>query len=56
VDIIITIDNFQTLAIVVIVDLTHTNLVQCVLTMTTHLAIVVTQDKTRSYKKTSVKK
>ncbi len=42
--IVITKDNFLTLADVVIVDLTCTNLVQCVSMMTAHVATIVTQD------------
>ncbi len=34
---------------VVIANLIHTNLVQCALIMTTHVATIVVQDKTRSY-------
>jgi hypothetical protein len=44
-NIIITKDNFQTLRNVVIVDLTHTNLVQHVSMMTMQAATIVVQDK-----------
>ncbi len=45
VDIVIIRDSFQNLANVVIVDLTHPDLVQCVLTTTAHATIVATQHK-----------
>jgi hypothetical protein len=45
-DIVITKDDFSTLANIVIVDPTHTNLVQHVLSMTMHVATIVAQDKT----------
>jgi len=38
-------NNFQTLVDIVIVDPTHIDLVQCVLMMTKHVAIVAIQDK-----------
>jgi hypothetical protein len=38
-------NNFQTLVDIVIVDSIHIDLVQCVSTMTKHVAIVVIQDK-----------
>jgi hypothetical protein len=49
--IVITIDGFQTLVNVVIIDMTCTNLVQRALMMTTHVATIVVQDNTRSYTK-----
>jgi hypothetical protein len=49
VDIVITRDSFQTLAVVVIADLTCPNLVQCASTMTTHASTTVAQDKAQSY-------
>jgi hypothetical protein len=48
VDIVITRDNFCTLANV-IVDPTPIYLVQCVLMTTSHVAIIATQDKAQSY-------
>jgi hypothetical protein len=47
VDIVITKDNFRTLANVVIVNPTHTNLVQHVLTTTTHAVTIAIQNKAR---------
>jgi len=38
-------NNFQTLVDIVIVDLIHIDLVQCVSTMTEHVTIVAIQDK-----------
>jgi hypothetical protein len=55
-DIVITRDGFQTLADVVIVDPTRTNLLQCALTTTTHATIVVAQDKARSCTKANAKR
>jgi hypothetical protein len=49
VDIIIIKDNFCTLADVVIVNLTRTNLVSCVSTTTMHVAIVADQNNAQSY-------
>jgi hypothetical protein len=49
VDIVITRDNFRTLANVVIVDLICINLVQHALTTTMHATIIAFQDKARSY-------
>jgi hypothetical protein len=51
VDIVITKDNFWTLANIVIGNLTHINSMQRVLTMTTHVMTIVAQDKERSYTK-----
>jgi len=51
VDIVITKDNFRTLANIVIVDLICTNLVQCALTMTMHGTTFVIQYKAWSYTK-----
>jgi hypothetical protein len=48
-DIVITRNSFQTLANIVIVNLTHIDLVQCALTMIVHAIIVVAQDKAQSY-------
>jgi len=50
-DIVITKDNFWTLANVIIGDLIHTNLVQCALVTTVHATIVTIQNKARSYTK-----
>jgi hypothetical protein len=50
-DIVIIKDSFCTLANVVIIDLTYRDLVQHVSMMTTHVAIIVTQDKAQSYTK-----
>jgi hypothetical protein len=50
VDIVITRDNFRTLADVVIVDLTHPNLVQCASTTIVHAATIVAQNRAWSYK------
>jgi hypothetical protein len=43
-DIVITRDNFQTLANIIIVDLIHPYLVQCA-SMTTHAVTIVVHDK-----------
>jgi len=45
-DIVITKDDFWTLANIVIANPTHTNLVQLVLSMTMHVATIAAQDKT----------
>ncbi len=50
-DIVITRNGFQTLANVVIINSTCTNLVQCALTMTTHVTTIAVQDNARSYTK-----
>ncbi len=50
-DIVIIKDDFQTLVNVVIVDSTHTNLVQRVSMTTLHATIVATKYKARSYSK-----
>jgi hypothetical protein len=49
VDIVITKDNFQTLADVVIADLTRPNLVQRASMMTTHASTIVARNKAQSY-------
>jgi len=49
VDIVITRNNFRTLADVVIVDSTHPNLVQCASTTTMHVATIVAQNRAWSY-------
>jgi hypothetical protein len=46
-DIVITRDCFRILADVVIIDLTHTDLVQHASTMTTHAMTIIVQDKAR---------
>jgi len=48
-DIVITRDDFWTLTDIVIANLTHTNLVQHALTMTTQASIVATQNKAQSH-------
>jgi hypothetical protein len=45
-DIVITKNDFWTLANIVIANPTHTNLVQLVLSMTMHVATIAAQDKT----------
>jgi hypothetical protein len=50
-DVVITRDNFCTLANVVIVDLTRIDLVQHVLMMAVHVATIAIQDKAQSYTK-----
>jgi hypothetical protein len=42
-------NNFQTLINIIIVDSTYLNMVQCVVSTTTHVMIVASQKKTRSY-------
>ncbi len=48
-DILITRDGFRTLMDVAIVDSIHIDMVQQTTTMTTHVAMMATQEKTRSY-------
>jgi len=48
-DILITRDDFRTLMDIIIVDSTHTNMVQWTLTTTTHVVMMATQEKTWSY-------
>ncbi len=48
-DIVITRNNFQTLANIIIINLTCTNLAQRASMMTAHVIIVATQDKAQSY-------
>ncbi len=48
-DIVITRDNFRTLANVVITNPTHINLVQCASMTIVDAVIVIAQDKARSY-------
>jgi hypothetical protein len=48
-DILITKNNFQTLVDIVIANPTHINMVQRASTMTTHVMMMVAQEKTRSY-------
>jgi hypothetical protein len=48
VDFLITKNNFRTLMDIVIVDSTHTNMVQQALT-TSHVVMMATQKKTQSY-------
>jgi hypothetical protein len=50
-DILITKNNFQTLMNVIIVDLTHTDMVQRTSIMTTHVMMLVVQDKNTTYVK-----
>jgi hypothetical protein len=50
-DILITRDSFWTLMDIIIDDLTHTDMVQQISMMTTHVAMMVTQEKTQSYVK-----
>jgi hypothetical protein len=49
VDIVITKDIFQTFVDIIIVNLTHTNLMQHALTTTTHPTTVIAQNKAWSY-------
>jgi hypothetical protein len=51
VDVVITRDNFCTLANVVIADLTHIDLVQHALMMAAHVATIAIQYKAQSYTK-----
>jgi len=48
-DIVITRDDFWTWVDVFIANLTHTNLVQCTSTTTTHVATIAIQNKAQSY-------
>jgi hypothetical protein len=48
VDILITKDSFHTLMDIVVIDPTHTNMVQQALT-TSHVVMMATQKKTHSY-------
>jgi hypothetical protein len=48
-DIVITKNGFQTLMDIVIADLTHTNMVQQILTMMTNAMMMVVQEMTQSY-------
>jgi hypothetical protein len=49
VDILITKNGFQTLMDIIVVDSTCINMMQQVSTMTTHVMMMVVQEKTRSY-------